>query len=379
MEYENNNTIEIHLPNNKSSLDFIKLSKENREKVIQLGLKFLNMGNSHIQLLNNKEWQQKIERLNNEKKENIDKIQQLLLNEKQKTRILIESQKNEVQSLISQTKNQLEQRYKSEIQLLETTILKNNNKISKKTDELNTIYKTLYGEFEEKILAKERHWEERLDKIKANYESKLQREKAIQENIIIKTQNSCVKGQVGEDFTFFELNKMFPKADIEDTRKQSGRGDFIFKENSFCMLIETKNYKNNVTKPEIDKFYRDIDTNQDIQCGIFMSLKSGICARDDFYLEIRDTKPIIFLHNAADNLQNIELAVQLFKLILKTDGIDLSNKEILDQIKNDIPVIKRNWNKMRNKIQKFEREMMESVISQESIFKNMFALLNVKY
>ena len=70
---------------------------------------------------------------------------------------------------------------------------------------------------------------------------------------------------------------------------------------------------------------------------------------------------------------------QLFKLILKTDGIDLSNKEILDQIKNDIPVIKRNWNKMRNKIQKFEREMMESVISQESIFKNMFALLNVKY
>ena len=69
MEYENNNTIEIHLPNNKSSLDFIKLSKENREKVIQLGLKFLNMGNSHIQLLNNKEWQQKIERLNNEKKE----------------------------------------------------------------------------------------------------------------------------------------------------------------------------------------------------------------------------------------------------------------------------------------------------------------------
>ena len=218
-----------------------------------------------------------------------------------------------------------------------------------------------------------------MDKIKANYEDKLKKEKAIQENIIIKTQNSCVKGQVGENFTFFELNKMFPKADIEDTRKNSGRGDFIFKENSFCMLIETKNYKNNVTKPEIDKFYRDIDINQDIQCGIFMSLKSGICARDDFYLEIRDTKPIIFLHNAADNMRHVELAIQLFKLILKTDGIDLSNKEILDKLKNDIPVIKRNWNKMRNKIQKFEREMMESVISQESIFKNIFALLNIKY
>ena len=70
-----------------------------------------------------------------------------------------------------------------------------------------------------------------MDKIKANYEDKLKKEKAIHENIIIKTQNSCVKGQVGENFTFFELNKMFPKADIEDTRKNSGRGDFIFKEN----------------------------------------------------------------------------------------------------------------------------------------------------
>ena len=110
-----------------------------------------------------------------------------------------------------------------------------------------------------------------------------------------------------------------------------------------------------------------------------MSLNSGICARDDFHLEIRDTKPIIFLHNAADNMRHVELAIQLFKLILKTDGIDLSNKEILDKLKNDIPIIKRNWNKMRNKIQKFEREMMESVISQESIFKNIFALLNVKY
>ena len=373
------NTIEVYLQNNKSTLDFIKLNKEDREKVIQLGLKFLNVGNLHMQLLNNKEWVQKIERLDREKKNEIEKVQQQLVNEKQKSRILMESHKNETQSLISQTKNQVEQRFQSDISHLENTIIKNNKDIADKTAKLNSIYQNLYQEFENKISIKEKHWEERLDKVKANYEIKLQKEKAIQENIIIKTQNSSFKGQEGENFTFRELNKMFPKADVEDTRKQPGRGDFIFKENSFCMLIETKNYKKNVTKPEMDKFYRDIDTNQDIQCGIFMSLSSGICAREDFHLEIRDTKPIIFLHNAADNMRHVELAIQLFKLILKTDGIDLSNKEILDKLKNDIPIIKRNWNKMRNKIQKFEREMMESVISQESIFKNMLSLLNVKY
>ena len=378
MEYEND-TIEIYLQNNKFTLDFIKLNKEDRDKVVQLGLKFLNVGNLHMQLLNNKEWVQKIEKIEKEKKADIEKIKQLLISEKQKSVMLIESHRNETQSLINQTKNQVEQRFQSELTHLETEIKKKNKTITDKTTQLDTIYKTLYREFENKLSVKEKHWEERLDKVKANYETKLQKEKSIQENIIIKTQNSSFKGQEGENFTYHELNKMFPKADVEDTRKQPGRGDFIFKENSFCMLIETKNYKKNVTKPEIDKFYRDIDTNQDIQCGIFMSLNSGICARDDFHLEIRDTKPIIFLHNAADNMRHVELAIQLFKLILKTDGIDLSNKEILDKLKNDIPIIKRNWNKMRNKIQKFEREMMESVISQESIFKNIFALLNVKY
>lgn len=378
MEYEND-TIEIYLQNNKFTLDFIKLNKEDRDKVVQLGLKFLNVGNLHMQLLNNKEWVQKIEKIEKDKKTDIEKIKQLLISEKQKSVMLIESHRNETQSLINQTKNQVEQRFQSELTHLETEIKKKNKTITDKTTQLDTIYKTLYREFENKISIKEKHWEERLDKVKANYETKLQKEKSIQENIIIKTQNSSFKGQEGENFTYHELNKMFPKADVEDTRKQPGRGDFIFKENSFCMLIETKNYKKNVTKPEIDKFYRDIDTNQDIQCGIFMSLNSGICARDDFHLEIRDTKPIIFLHNAADNMRHVELAIQLFKLILKTDGIDLSNKEILDKLKNDIPIIKRNWNKMRNKIQKFEREMMESVISQESIFKNIFALLNVKY
>ena len=378
MEYEND-TIEIYLQNNKFTLDFIKLNKEDRDKVVQLGLKFLNVGNLHMQLLNNKEWVQKIEKIEKDKKTDIEKFKQLLISEKQKSVMLIESHRNETQSLINQTKNQVEQRFQSELTHLETEIIKKNKTITDKTTQLDTIYKTLYREFENKISIKEEHWEERLDKVKANYETKLQKEKAIQENIIIKTQNSSFKGQEGENFTHRELNKMFPKADVEDTRKQPGRGDFIFKENSFCMLIETKNYKKNVTKPEIDKFYRDIDTNQDIQCGIFMSLNSGICARDDFHLEIRDTKPIIFLHNAADNMRHVELAIQLFKLILKTDGIDLSNKEILDKLKNDIPIIKRNWNKMRNKIQKFEREMMESVISQESIFKNIFALLNVKY
>ena len=51
---------------------------------------------------------------------------------------------------------------------------------------------------------------------------------------------------------------VIPKAEIEDTYKQTGRCDFVLCENDLVML-EIKNYKINVNKAEIDKFYRDVD------------------------------------------------------------------------------------------------------------------------
>ena len=47
--------------------------------------------------------------------------------------------------------------------------------------------------------------------------------------------------------------------------------------------------------------------------------------------------------------------------------------------KNNIPIVKRNWNKIRHKIKKFEKDMMESVLSQESIFRSIFEVLKLKY
>ena len=151
------------------------------------------------------------------------------------------------------------------------------------------------------------------------------------------------------------------------------------KENDFIMLIETKNYAKNVTKPEIDKFYRDMKSNSDIQCGLFLSLKSGVCNREDLHLEVIDKKPIIFVHNALKNIENIDLAIRIFKLILKTDSIDLSSKEVYEKIKNTIPIIKRFWNKIRQKIQKFEKDMTDCILEQETMMRDILKLLNFNY
>ena len=94
-------------------------------------------------------------------------------------------------------------------------------------------------------------------------------------------------------------------------------------------MIENKNYSRNVPKVEIEKFYSDIKNNADINGGVFVSLKSGICKKEDFQLEIIEGKPIVFLHKLLQNMDNITKAVMIIQLICDKECIDLNNKEIL--------------------------------------------------
>lgn len=246
-------------------------------------------------------------------------------------------------------------------------------------EQKNSAFQMAFKDYDEKLTKKEEIWESKLIKQREDYETKLSEEQKERQKLLLRGQNSTIIGQDGENFTLHELTRMFPKAEIEDTHKERGRGDFIFKEKECSMLVETKNYKSNVTKPEIEKFYRDIDINNDINCGVIISLKSGICARDDFQLEVRGGKPILFLHNISGNISNLGLAVKLFKLILKPGTIDLTCKETTDKITNIIPIIKRNMNLMKQKLQKFNTEMLECTNAQESLLKELIAVLGSSY
>ena len=371
--------VDFHLKANSATLAFLKLSDMDKIHAIELGMKFLNMGNQQIQGWNNEQWNTKLVNERERFENRIEQIKTELQAEKKKAYVLDQQHKSEIQSITHQIKEQVKARYISDIEGLQLKLERYEKKLQDSNTENRNLFKQAYEEFEVKRTENEKRWETKYDTLRKDYELKLSMEKKEKEQLITTTQNSTIIGQVGEDFTLQELNKRFPRAEIEDTHKQKGRGDFIFKEDSFCMLIETKNYSKNVTKPEVDKFYRDIDINHDIHCGLFISIKSGICARDDFQLEVRSGKPIIFLHNISKNVHNLELAVTLFKLILKTDSIDLGCKEIIDKIKISIPIIKRNWNKMRQKVRKFERELLECVADQETHIRNIFDLLSLKY
>ena len=73
MEYKREN-IDFQLPNNKTTLDFLKLSKSDRQKVIELGMQFLRLGNNYLHSFNNEQWKKKIDTIRGEK----DKIMSIM-------------------------------------------------------------------------------------------------------------------------------------------------------------------------------------------------------------------------------------------------------------------------------------------------------------
>lgn len=371
--------IDFSLPNNPDTLKFLKLKQSDKIKAIALGIKFLTSGNHQLQSWDNTQWESRLEQIKQEKQEIILALEEKLNLEEVKRQNLVKTQKEELNSIIEGVRNRTESKYLSEIACLNDKMERLQNQIHLQENEKTKLYKTINDEFYNKILSKEQQWEAKTERIRKEYEGKLEKERERTAACILTTKHSTIKGQAGEEFTQHELNRRFPTAEIEDTHKQPGRGDFIMKEKDFTMLIETKNYKKNVTKPEIEKFYRDMAINNDIQCGLFLSLKSGICNRDDLHLEVIDGKPIIFVHNCLKNMENIDFAVRIFKLVLNTDSIDLSNKEVYEKIKNTIPMVKRYWNRIRSKIQKFEKDMNQCVLEQETMIRDIFKLLGFNY
>jgi hypothetical protein len=112
--------------------------------------------------------------------------------------------------------------------------------------------------------------------------------------------------------------------------------------------------------------------------GVFISLKSGISAHNDFQLEVYDDRPVIFLTYVKDNMEKIKLAVKLIEVIVK-EKLDLKNEEIVGGIKKLIPSIKRNWNKMKGTLENFKNKMSREILEQESNIIEIFKIIGMKY
>ena len=347
-------TLEATLPHTKTMLSFLGLHITEREKCVELGMRFLQTGKQLLHCWENNEWEEKIHNLEKQ----IEK-------QKKEKNDLIALHTNEKQHLSMAIRSTEQARYSSEITELRDKKTELERKLTDHLEKYYGLHKQLTEEFEKKQNIREKKYEEKIQVL----EEKIEKLHKASDDLVLRTQKSTYLGQDGEKLTCQALNCLFPKAEITDTHALGGRGDFILKEGDISCLIETKNHKSNVGRVDIDKFYNDIETNDDIKCGIFASLKSGVVNRDDFHLEFRNKKPILFLTHVKDNLKNLELALLLFRVLLGIKDLEISQKEVADRIKHIVPVIKRRWTTLRTTITTFQTTMFQLISQQEESLK----------
>lgn len=109
---------------------------------------------------------------------------------------------------------------------------------------------------------------------------------------------------------------------LENVGNQTATGDFLFGFDAVRMLIEVKNKDRLKPVEDCEKFYRDIDVQVAkgaINCALFVSLHdcSFIGGKRDFYFELRDGVPTIWLGDVLNNQMTIRFAVMTLDYLLK--------------------------------------------------------------
>jgi hypothetical protein len=371
-------SFDFTLPKSHITEEFLKLSTENKIKTIELGLCLFNKGINMMQTMNNVEWQNIQSELETRHGEETSNLLKQISREKTLKQQLDTDYKVQLNQVSDQIRNVCAVAHKTEIELIKKENTELRQELRKYRNEITTIRTSVIEDVEKKYEQKLEKMEEKMEKQQEKYEQKLEKEREHITEIKKRKNNSTLKGQDGEIETEKSLNLLFPKAEIINQSKEAGRGDFTLLENDINMMIEVKNYDKNVNKTEINKFHRDMKNNEEYTCGVLLSLKSGICNKKDFSFEFINERPVIYLHRFNDDKKKIQYAFNLFKIILSIENLDVRNQEIIETILSTEGEIIKGYSVMRTSINKFQKEFLETMNTQEEKIKKIFFLINKK-
>ena len=151
------------------------------------------------------------------------------------------------------------------------------------------------------------------------------------------TNNSSKKGELAENILYNNLIKAFPSSDVINTSQISNSGDIMIKKDSKPdILIDSKHFTTNVPKLDLEKFLKDCELNN--SSGILCNVNSGIANKDNFQVDIQDSRIFIYISNHEFDNTSFQLAVRIIYNIYdiiksnKTNIIEI-DKELFERIK----------------------------------------------
>tara|TARA_B110000967_G_scaffold209713_1_gene267242 strand:- start:3587 stop:4717 length:1131 start_codon:yes stop_codon:yes gene_type:complete len=370
--------LELHLSPTENNKRFKTLNEDKQNLVINLGLKMLDKGMKEVQLWKNDEWEDKINTLKNNKNKIIENLNEEVEFKKTQFETFIKDQRVSNTIIKKQVEEQVKSIYEIKIKDLYDKLNESTKLLDEEMKSRWDMQSLWHDKLNIKIESIRNEEEEKRTSLRKEYNELLEKERSKYMDICKRQENSTLLGQDGESFTYHNLNRLFPKAEVIDTHDIKQSGDFKLVYNNIPLLLEVKNYSGNVLKKEIVKFQRDIEYQTTMKGGIFISLKSGISARSDFQLEVYDGRPVIFLTYVKDNMDKIKLAVKFIETMVK-ENIDLNNEEIVGGLKKLIPMIKRKWNTLKGTLENFKNKMSRELLEQESNIVDIFKIIGMKY
>ena len=375
--------VEAILPKNILIDKFLVLSEINKLKVIELGISMLKNGGEKLNAFNNRDWANKLENQKTKDNNIIEKLKDtndILTQEKEE---LTKTYRKDIKRVKENIKEETTALYSIEIERLKKQEENLTSRLHEHNEKLLDQQKENQQNLQQQIREQREFYENKEQNIREVFQNTLEKQaeviKITQDYTQKKEQNSTIKGQTGEDWVYNELLRQLKTVEIESTYHQAEKGDFVIKEPGIIGMIEAKNYKKNVPKKEIDKFYRDMDKNPEYNYGILVSLDHGIARRDDFECEFRNGCPLIFLHKVKENPNKLLLAIKFCKLIEKNKTcIDITNEETIIKIKNLLKPIKTEYKNQKQFLNTFNINMNTSIDNLFEYITGVLELLNIK-
>jgi hypothetical protein len=153
--------------------------------------------------------------------------------------------------------------------------------------------------------------------------------------------NSSLKGKFSENLLQKVIIQMFPTAEITDTSKMIHTGDIVVKrEKKATILFENKDYADNVSTEEVDKFIGDCEKQK--MHGIILSQNTGITSKKNYHIDIIKGNVLVYVHNVDYSQYKIQIAVDIIDTLSEklrevdngdeTGEENTISKEILDEI-----------------------------------------------
>jgi len=375
MNDDEEENIEFCLPSNDLIEPFFHLNNEKKTKVIELGLMCFTQTNDKIHYWNHKEMEDEKNRIIKEKDKEKGKVEDIL----QQTQELLNN-KDKINSedrlkLIENIKKEEEMKFKKIVDEKIEAI----QQVEKSKDELYKKMDEIRFTMDEKVNIREEKLKDEFTKREESLTNEIKTLRNKVESQLKTTGNSYYAGVEGEEELWFKLNTFYPNYRIEDNnfdhekeekRKITHRGDFVIYDKNFTVLIESKNYSGNIQKSKQEAFHNDMknEKNQDLDCGIFISLKTGIVGKEDMSWELIGGKPVMWLHNTCEYYGKIKFAYNFLKILVNSQNqIDFTNEEICSTMNSKLSLLKGKLNLQRRSLNNYLSEQNKLLDEQEEI------------